>query len=123
MKGVANHSDALSTRNNVTSKSTPTRLTPARRRTDRPKRSGAFPTPIRSRLGLVCAGGGVPGAVYEIGAPPAIEDRLDHGSMTDFDVFVGVSCGSYITALLANGVTPGLLSRNVTRSSRSGTAL
>ncbi|MEO6325045.1 MAG: patatin-like phospholipase family protein [Thermoanaerobaculia bacterium] len=107
----------------MTSKSTPIRLTPARRRTARRTRTVGFPSPIRSRLGLVCAGGGVTGAVYEIGALAAIEDRLDHGSLTDFDVFVGVSCGSYITALLANGVTPGLLYRNVTRSSRSGTAL
>jgi NTE family protein len=110
-------------RSNLKSSLTPSRLTPVRRRTDRRARPRGFPPPIRSRLGLVCAGGGVTGAIYEIGALAAIEDRLDHGSLTDFDVFVGVSCGSYITALLANGVTPGLLYRNVTRSTRSGMAL
>ena len=76
----------------------------------------AFPSPMRKRLGIVCAGGGVTGAIYEIGALAALEDRLENVSITDFDVFVGVSAGAYISALLANGVTPGLLFRNVTRS-------
>lgn len=103
--------------------STRSRLTRKRRQAGSSLEPGEFPSPIRSRLGVVCAGGGVTGAIYEIGALAAIEDRLEHGSVTDFDVFIGVSCGSYIGALLANGVTPGLLYRNVTRSSRSGTAL
>ena len=75
-----------------------------------------FPSPIRKRLGIVCAGGGVTGAIYEIGALAALEDRLENVSITDFDVYVGVSAGAYIAALLANGVTPGVLFRNVTRS-------
>lgn len=83
----------------------------------------SYPPPIRERLGVVCAGGGVTGAIYEIGALAAIEDRLENTSLVDFDMFVGVSAGSYIGALLANGITPGLLYRNVTRSAKSGTAL
>ena len=66
-----------------------------------------FPSPIRKRLGIVCAGGGVTGAIYEIGTLAALEDRLENASINDFDVFVGVSAGAYIAALLANGVTPG----------------
>src|SRR5664280_1824903 len=80
-----------------------------------------FPSPIRKRLGIVCAGGGVTGAIYEIGALAALEDRLENVSITDFDVFVGVSAGAYISALLANGVTPGVLFRNVTRSAGTRT--
>ncbi len=80
-----------------------------------------FPAPITKRLGLVCAGGGVTGAIYEIGALAALEDRLENASLTDFDVFVGVSAGAYISALLANGVTPSLLFRNATRSAGSRT--
>ena len=80
-----------------------------------------FPSPIRKRLGVVCAGGGVTGAIYEIGALAALEDRLENVSITDFDVFVGVSAGAYISALLANGVTPGVLFRNVTRSAGTRT--
>jgi predicted acylesterase/phospholipase RssA len=83
--------------------------------------TAAHPDP--ERFGLVCAGGGVTGAIYEIGVLAALEDRLEGISLNDFDVFVGVSCGSYISALLANGVTPGLLYRNVTRSARSRTDL
>jgi predicted acylesterase/phospholipase RssA len=71
--------------------------------------------PIPNRLGLVCAGGGVTGAFYEMGTLAAIEDRLEDSSLNDFDVFVGVSAGAYIAALLANGVTPGALFRTVTR--------
>src|SRR5512141_1716302 len=80
-----------------------------------------FPAPVTKKLGLVCAGGGVTGAVYEIGALAALEDRLENTSLTDFDVFVGVSAGAYISALLANGVTPSLLFRNATRSAGSRT--
>ena len=76
----------------------------------------SFPTPVKGRLGLVCAGGGVTGAIYEIGALAAIEERLENRSLTDFDVFVGVSAGSYIGALVANGVNPSVLYRNVTRA-------
>ena len=70
---------------------------------------------LPNRLGLVCAGGGLTGAYYEMGTLAAIEDRLEDSSLNDFHVFVGVSAGAYIAALLANGVTPGSLYRTVTR--------
>ncbi len=80
-----------------------------------------FPPPDAGRLGLVCAGGGVTGAIYEIGALAALEERLEDVSLTDFDVFVGVSAGAYISALIANGIAPGVLFRNATRSAGSRT--
>ena len=80
-----------------------------------------FPPPVPGRLGLVCAGGGVTGAIYEIGALAALEDRLEDVSLADFDVFVGVSAGAYISALIANGIAPGVLYRNVTRSAGART--
>ena len=83
--------------------------------------SRPFPNPDPGRLGLVCAGGGVTGAIYEIGALAALEERLEDVSLTDFDVFVGVSAGAYISALIANGITPGVLFRNATRSAGSRT--
>jgi predicted acylesterase/phospholipase RssA len=58
----------------------------------------------------------VTGAIYEIGVLAALEERLENASLTEFDVFIGVSAGSYISALLANGIPPGVLYRNVTRS-------
>src|ERR1039457_4144876 len=80
-----------------------------------------FPSPIRKRLGIVCAGGGVTGAIYEIGALAALEDRLENVSITDFDVFVGVSAGAYISALLANGIPPGVVLRHGPPSLRART--
>lgn len=61
------------------------------------------------------------GAIYEIGALAALEERLEDVSINDFDVFIGVSAGAYISALLANGITPGVLYRNVTQSAPSRT--
>ena len=80
-----------------------------------------FPHPIRGRLGLACAGGGVTGAIYEIGVLAALEERLEDHSLNDFDVFIGVSAGAYISALLANDIAPGVLYRNVTRSAGNRT--
>jgi NTE family protein len=53
----------------------------------------------------VCAGGGVTGAVYEIGCLRALEDLLDK-SVLDLDLYVGVSGGAFVASLLANGIPP-----------------
>ncbi|HWQ12493.1 MAG TPA: patatin-like phospholipase family protein [Roseiflexaceae bacterium] len=60
----------------------------------------------RSKTALVLAGGGVSGAVYEIGALRALDDLLHGFSVTDFDIFVGTSAGALVAACLANGLTP-----------------
>jgi predicted acylesterase/phospholipase RssA len=59
----------------------------------------------RGRTALVCAGGGVTGAVYEIGCLRALEDLLDR-SVLDFDLYVGVSGGAFVASMLAAGVSP-----------------
>ena len=59
----------------------------------------------RSKVALVCAGGGVTGAIYEIGCLRALEDLLDR-SLLDFDIYVGVSGGAFVASLLANGISP-----------------
>jgi NTE family protein len=59
----------------------------------------------RSTVALVCAGGGITGAVYEIGCLRALEDLLDR-STADADLYVGVSGGAFVTSLLANGISP-----------------
>ena len=46
----------------------------------------------QSKVALVCAGGGVTGAVYEIGCLRALEELLDR-SVLDLDLYVGVSGG------------------------------
>ncbi len=58
----------------------------------------------RSKVALVCAGGGITGAVYEIGCLRALDDLLDL-SACDVDMYVGVSGGAFVTSMLANGVT------------------
>jgi predicted acylesterase/phospholipase RssA len=60
-----------------------------------------------SKTALVLAGGGLTGAVYEIGALRAMDDLLVDHTVNDFDIFVGTSAGSIVGSLLANGMPPG----------------
>lgn len=60
----------------------------------------------RAKIGLAMAGGGPLGAMYEIGALMALSESLDGLDLNDMDVYVGVSAGSFITAGLANQLTP-----------------
>lgn len=62
--------------------------------------------PARSKVALVLAGGGLTGAVYEIGALRAIDDMLVDRTVNDFDVYVGTSAGALVSALMVNGLTP-----------------
>jgi predicted acylesterase/phospholipase RssA len=63
----------------------------------------------RSKTALVLAGGGLSGAMYEIGALRAIDDILTDRSVNDFDIYVGTSAGAIVGALLANGATPEMM--------------
>ena len=67
----------------------------------------------RSKIALVCAGGGVTGAVYEIGCLRALDELLDRG-VGDLDLYVGVSGGAFVSSLLAAGVTPAEMYEAVT---------
>jgi NTE family protein len=60
----------------------------------------------QGKLALVLAGGGMTGAVYEIGALRAIDDLLVDRSVNDFDIYVGTSAGAIVASFLANGVSP-----------------
>ncbi len=59
-----------------------------------------------NKIALVLAGGGLTGAVYEIGALRAIDDLLQNGTVNDFDIIVGTSAGAIVGSLLANGMSP-----------------
>ncbi len=59
----------------------------------------------KGKVALVCAGGGVTGAVYEIGCLRALDELLDR-SVTDLDLYVGISGGAFVTSLLAAGISP-----------------
>jgi NTE family protein len=67
----------------------------------RPRRRRKSP----SRVALVCAGGGVTGAIYEMGCLRALQDLLGR-SVLDLDMYVGVSGGAFVSALLAGGISP-----------------
>jgi NTE family protein len=59
-----------------------------------------------SKTALVLAGGGLTGAVYEIGALRAIDDLLMDRIVNDFDIYVGTSAGAFVAAGLAAGLSP-----------------
>lgn len=64
-------------------------------------------TPDRSgQVGLALAGGGPEGAVYEIGVLRALDEALDGVDFNRLPVYVGVSAGAFVSANLANGITP-----------------
>lgn len=60
----------------------------------------------QGKVALVLAGGGITGAVYEVGALHAINSLLVGRTVNDFDIYVGTSGGALVAALIANGFTP-----------------
>src|SRR5271155_5312220 len=75
--------------------------------------------PRRDKTALVLGGGGFTGGVYEIGALRALDLLAVNSTVTNFDVYVGTSAGSFIAAMCANGVTPEEMMRVVTRQGES----
>ena len=63
-------------------------------------------------VALVLGGGGILGAAYEVGVLAAFEDRYGEGAVyRNFDVFVGTSAGSFVAALVGQGIAPGRIYR------------
>ena len=77
----------------------------------RRQRAGKRP----SKTALVLGGGGFTGGVYEIGALRALDLLASNRTVNQFDVYVGTSAGSFVAALLANGVTPEEMARVLNR--------
>lgn len=63
--------------------------------------------PRPSKTALVLGGGGFTGAVYEIGALRAFDLMAVNSTVNDFDIYVGTSAGSFVAAMVANGISPG----------------
>jgi predicted acylesterase/phospholipase RssA len=73
--------------------------------------------PIRpGKIGLVLAGGAISGGAYKVGGLRALEEIFAHRrvpghgqvpfSLTDCDLFVGLSAGSVLASVLAAGIAP-----------------
>ena len=64
-----------------------------------------------SKIGIALAGGGPLGGIYEVGACAALGEAIEGLDPVRADVYVGVSAGSFVAALLANGFEPKRLAR------------
>lgn len=84
------------------------------------RKSGA----ARPKIALALAGGGPLGAMYEVGVLMALDESLDGLDLNDMDIYVGVSAGSFLTAGLANQLSPTQIYRmfidNDARTARHG---
>jgi NTE family protein len=68
-------------------------------------RGDTTPSTGRRKICLSLSGGGLSGAFYEIGCLAALDDFLGFDfSSTGFDVYIGVSAGASVAAILAKGI-------------------
>jgi predicted acylesterase/phospholipase RssA len=58
----------------------------------------------RSRIGVCLCGGGVTGAMYQVGCLAALEDRIEGFAASGFDVLVGGGSGATVAMALAGGL-------------------
>lgn len=73
----------------------------------------------KDKIALCLAGGGITGAMYEIGCLAALDDFLEETCCTQVDVFVGSSAGALIASLLANGYSATSIFDGISQNSRS----
>ncbi|MEY4577985.1 MAG: hypothetical protein RL701_2688 [Pseudomonadota bacterium] len=57
------------------------------------------------RIGLCLCGGGVTGAMYQVGCLAALEDRIEAFSAGNFDVYVGTASGAAVATAMAGGLS------------------
>lgn len=67
----------------------------------------------KRKIGLACAGGGIEGCIYEIGALCALDEVIEGVEAHRLDVYVGVSAGALVTSCLANGISAHAMSRAI----------
>lgn len=69
---------------------------------------------MQKKKALVLCGGGILGGIFEIGWLAAWEEKYGEGSIFNtFDIFIGISAGATVAALMAAGIPPGKLSRSI----------
>jgi len=59
---------------------------------------------IPKRSALCLAGGGITGAMYEVGVLAALEDAFEDFRASDFDVYIGAASGACVATGLAGGL-------------------
>jgi predicted acylesterase/phospholipase RssA len=70
-----------------------------------------------SKKALILAGGAVTGASFMIGGLKALDDSLKNFGVTDFDVYVGISAGSMLSAPLVAGIAPDEMQKSINGTS------
>jgi predicted acylesterase/phospholipase RssA len=58
-----------------------------------------------SKKGLCLSGGGVTGAMYQVGCLAALEDRIEGFAVNDFEIYVGTGSGATVATALAGGLS------------------
>lgn len=76
-----------------------------------------------AKKALILAGGAVTGAAFKAGGLRALDDYFSNFSVTDFDIFVGISSGSFVAAPLAGGIPPSEILRSLDGRSKRYTQL
>jgi NTE family protein len=79
--------------------------------TDRPRRSTA--DLHGGKTALCLCGGGITGAVYELGALMALDDFFVGFDVSRFDQYIGTSAGAFMATLRAAGQRPSKLARAI----------
>lgn len=59
-----------------------------------------------AKKALILAGGAVTGAAFKVGGLRALDDYFGNFNVNRFNVYVGISSGSFIAAPIAAGITP-----------------
>lgn len=57
------------------------------------------------KVALCASGGGITGIYFEMGALKCLDDCLPPGALSSFDMYFGISAGSVVSSILANGYT------------------
>ncbi len=71
-----------------------------------------------SKTALVLAGGAVTGGTFKVGGLKALNNFMVNQKVTDFDLYVGLSAGSFLAAPLAGGISPEEILKSLDGSSR-----
>jgi len=59
----------------------------------------------KDKIGLCLCGGGITGAMYQVGCLAALEERLESFRSGQIDVFVGTASGATVAVALAGGLS------------------